>query len=180
MKTVISKKNSKQSAPKRATRLLDWLIGFLPGAIPPSAEDAILDVPDDVHALFWHRSELQTILETTPEALNPIQREKLAKLDRDIKAAALLLVGAGKGMLHRYRNGRYDRSHWWWYLDDILMEENLVCNQPQARVKYAVPEETGVLLKVAEARAEYKRKSRGGEKIGRKEGEANAMDRSAG
>ncbi len=164
METVISKKISKQSAPKRAARLLDWLIGFLPGAIPPSAEDAILDVPDDVHALFWHRSELQKILETTPEALNPIQRGKLTKLDRDIRAAALLLVGAGKGMLHRYREGRYDRSHWWWYLDDILMEENLVCNQPKTGIKYAVPAETGALLKVAESRAEYKRKSRSARK----------------
>jgi hypothetical protein len=164
METLVSKKNSKQSAPKRAARLLDWLIGFLPGAIPPSAEDAILDVPDDVHALFWHRSELQKILETTPEALNQIQRSKLAKLDHDIRAAALLLVGAGKGMLHRYREGRYDRSHWWWYLDDILTEENLVCNQPKANVKYPVSEETGVLLKVAESRAEYKRKFRGGKK----------------
>jgi hypothetical protein len=164
METVISKKDSKQSAPKRAARLLNWLIGFLPGAIPPSAEDAILDVPDDVHALFWHRSELQKILETTPEALNQIQRNKLAKLDRDIRAAALLLVGAGKGMLHRYREGRYDRSHWWWYLDDILMEENLVCNQPGANIKYSVLEETGVLLKVAEPGAEYKRKSRSARK----------------
>lgn len=158
--TLSMPKSSKRQIQKRAAELLDWLIGFLPGTIPPSAEEAILDVSEDVHALFYHRSELQKILETTPEALNQIQRSKLAKLDCDIRAAALLLVGAGKGMLHRYRNGRYDRSHWWWYLDDILMEENLVCNQPQARVKYAVPEETGVLLKVAESRAEYKRKSR--------------------
>jgi hypothetical protein len=164
METSVSNKNSKQSAQKRAAKLLDWLIDFLPGAIPPSAEDAILDVPDDVHALFWHRSELQKLLETIPEALNQIQKIKLAGLDRDIRAAALLLVGAGKGMLHRYRQGRYDRSHWWWYLDDILTEENLVCNQPTARVKYAVPEEAGVLLKVAEPRAEYKRKSRGEKK----------------
>lgn len=93
--------SSKHSVQKRAGELLDWLIAFLPGTIPSSAEDAILDGPDDVHALFWHRSELQKILETTPEALNQIQRSKLAKLDRDIRAAALLLVGAGKGMLHR-------------------------------------------------------------------------------
>jgi hypothetical protein len=158
--TTLSKsKSSKRSVQKRAAELLDWLIGFLPGTIPPSAEEAILDVSEDVHALFYHRSELQKILETTPEALNQIQRGKLTKLDRDIRAAALLLVGAGKGMLHRYREGRYDRSHWWWYLDDILMEENLVCNQPKAKVKYAVPEEAEVLLKVAESRAAYKRKS---------------------
>jgi hypothetical protein len=96
----------------------------LPGTIPPSAEDAILDVSEDVHALFYHRSELQKVLETFPEALNQIQKGKLAKLDRAIRAAALLLVGSGKGMLHRYREGRYDRSHWWWYLEDVLQEKN--------------------------------------------------------
>ena len=161
--TLSKSKSSKRSVHKRAAELLDWLIGFLPGTIPPSAEEAILDVAEDVHALFYHRSELQKILETTSEVLNQIQRSKLSRLDSDIRKAALLLVGAGKGMLHSYRKGRYDRSHWWWYLDDILMEENLVCNQPKARVKYAVPEESGLLLKVAEPREEYKRKSRSGE-----------------
>jgi hypothetical protein len=162
--TLSKSRNSKRSVHKRAAELLDWLIDFLPGTIPPSAEEAILDVAEDVHALFYHRSELQKILEATPEALNQIQRGKLAKLDNDIRKAALLLVGAGKGMLYSYRNGRYDRSHWWWYLDDILMEEHLVCNQSVAKVKYAASDETGVLLKVAEPRAEYKRKSRGGRK----------------
>lgn len=162
--TLSKSTSSKRSVQKRAAELLDWLIGFLPGTIPPSAEEAILDVSEDVHALFYHRSELQKILETTPEALNQIQRSKLNKLDSDIRTAALLLVGAGKGMLHSYRKGRYDRSHWWWYLDDILMEENLVCNQPKTNVKYPVSAETGVLLKVAEPRAEYKRKSRSARK----------------
>lgn len=155
--TLAKSKSSKRSVQKRAAELLDWLIGFLPGTIPPSAEEAILDVSEDVHALFYHRSELQKLLETAPEALNQIQKTKLTKLDRDIRAAALLLVGAGKGMLYRYQQGRYDRSHWWWYLDDILMEENLICNQPVARRKYAAPAETEVLLKVAESRTEYKR-----------------------
>jgi hypothetical protein len=164
METVGLKKTAKQSTKKRATELLDWLIDFLPGAIPPSAEDAILDVSEDVDALFYHRSELQRVLETSPDALSPIQKGKLAKLDRDIRAAALLLVGAAKGMLRRCREGHYHRSHWWWYLDDILMEENLVCNQPKANVKYPISEETDVLLKVAEPRAEYKRKPRGGKK----------------
>src|SRR5574341_1727442 len=140
--TLSKSKNSKRSVQKRATELLDWLVDFLPGTVPPSAADAILDVSEDVHALFYHRSELQKILETTPEALNQIQRSKLNKLDHDIRTAALLLVGAGKGMLYRYRKGRYDRSHWWWYLDDILMEENLICNQPKTRAKYSVPAAT--------------------------------------
>jgi len=157
--TLSKSKSSTRSVQKRAAGLLDWLIGFLPGTIPPSAEEAILDVSEDVHALFYHRSELQKILETRPEALNQIQRSKLNKLDRDIRTAALLLVGAGKGMLHSYRKGRYDRSHWWWYLDDILTEENLVCNQPKAQVKYAVPEESEALLKVAESREPYGRKT---------------------
>jgi hypothetical protein len=158
--TTLSNKSkiSTRSVYKRAAGLLDWLIGFLPGTNPPSAEEAILDVSEDVYALFYHRSELQKILETTPEALNQIQRSKLNKLDRDIRTAALLLVGAGKGMLHSYGKGRYDRSHWWWYLDDILTEENLVCNQSKTRVKYAVPEESGALLQAAESREPYGRK----------------------
>lgn len=163
MTTTLSQTDSNISVQMRAIELLDWLIDFLPGAIPRSAEDAILDVSEDVDALFYHRSELQKVLETSPDALNPIQKGKLAKLDRDIRAAALLLVGAAKGMLHRCREGRYDRSHWWWYLDDILTEENLVCNQTKARVKYAIPEEVDILLKVAEPITEYKRKSQSGE-----------------
>lgn len=143
----------------RAVRLLKWLIKFFPETIPLSAEDAILDVPDDVHALFWHRSELENVLKEAPEALNKIEKGMLVKLDQDIRAAALLLVGAGKGMLHRYREGRYDRSHWWWYLDDMLIEENLVCNQRKKGFEYAIPAERTALSKVAEARTAYKKAS---------------------
>jgi hypothetical protein len=159
MLTAHSKQNSKQAVQKRATALLDWLIDFLPGTIPHSAEEAIIDDCDDVHALFDHRSELQKVLETAPEALNQIQKEKLAKLDRDIRAAALLLFGASKGSLRRYREGRYDRSHWWWYIDDLVREANLVCNKTKKGVEYAVPEEIVSLLKVAEPRAAYGRRT---------------------
>jgi len=161
METLVSKKNSKKSVQQRATELLDWLISFLPGTIPPSAEDAILDVPDDVHALFWHRSELKNVLEETPGALNGTQKDKLAKLDHDIRAAALLLVGAGKGMFHRYREGRYDPTHWWWYLEDMLQEENFAKPAMKIGKKYPTVKEDVGLLKVAEPREEYKRKSRG-------------------
>jgi hypothetical protein len=160
MAAPLSQNSSKRLIQKEAAELLDWLIGFLPGTIPASAEEAIIEVCDDVHALFWHRSELHGILEKHPEALNHVQKQKLAKLDHDIKAAGLLLFGASKGTLRRYREGRYDRSHWWWYIDNLVREANLVCNKTKKRVEYAVPEETGVLLKVAEPRAEYKRKSR--------------------
>jgi hypothetical protein len=160
MMPVHSQKKSKPAVQGQAVELLEWLIDFLPGTIPRTAEQAIIEDCDDVHVLFDQRSELQKILETTPNALNQIQKEKLAKFDRDVRAAALLLFGASKGTLRRYREGRYDRSHWWWYIDDLVREANLVCNQTKKRVEYAVPEETGVLLKVAEPRAEYKRKSR--------------------
>jgi len=161
MATALSQNSSKRSIQKEAAELLDWLIGFLPGTIPTSAEEAIIEACDDVHALFWHRSELHDILERHPEALAHGQKAKLAKLDRDIRAAALLLFGASKGTLRRYREGRYDRSHWWWYIDNLVREANLVCNNTKKEVEYAVPAETGVLLKVAESREEYKRKSRG-------------------
>ena len=157
---MITGNPQKHTAQEQAAELLEWLVDFLPGAIPRSAEQAIIDDCDDVHALFDYRSELQKILDATPEALNQTQKAKLAKLDRDIRAAALLLFGASKGTLRRYREGRYDRSHWWWYIDDLVREANLVCNKMKKGVEYAVPAETGVLLKVAESRAEYKRKSR--------------------
>ncbi len=153
-----SPKNSKQALHKRATCLLSWLTDFLPGTIPPSAEDAILDVSDDVHALLWHRSELQNILENAPQALDKSQKRDLAKLDREIRAAALLLLGSGKGMLRRYREGRYDRSHWWWYLDDILQEEAIAKSRKKALSTYRLSAESGSLQKVADPRAAYERK----------------------
>ncbi len=164
MKTATPSKNSVRSLQKRAEELLTWLIGFLPGTIPLSAEDAILDVSEDVHALFYHRSELQKIIAATPQVLNQFQREKLSRLDREIRAAALLLVGAGKGMLHHYREGRYDRTHWWWYLEDILIEESLMCNQPKAPMQYALAADKRALSKVAEARAKYEAKPRSARK----------------
>jgi hypothetical protein len=160
MMTAHSQRKSKYAAQQRATGLLEWLIDFLPGTIPSSAEVAIIDDCDDVHALFDHRSELQKILETEPDALNNTQKDKLAKLDQDIRSSALLLFGASKGTLRRYREGRYDRSHWWWYIDDLVREANLVCNKTKKGVEYAVPEEFMRLPKVAEHRAVYKRKSK--------------------
>jgi hypothetical protein len=160
MEASLSKNSLKRSIQKEATELLDWLVDFLPGTIPASAEEAIIEVCDDVHALFWHRSELHDILEKYPAALNHVQKQKLAKLDHDIKAAGLLLFGASKGTLRRYREGRYDRSHWWWYIDDLVREANLVCNKKKKGVEYAVPEEFMSLPKVAEHRAVYKRKSK--------------------
>jgi hypothetical protein len=160
METLVSQTESKQSAQERATELLDWLIAFLPGTIPPSAEDAILDVADDVHALFWHRSELKKFLDENPNVLNKTQQAKLTKLDRDIRAAALLLVGAAKGMLHRYRKGRYDRSHWWWCLDDILIEESFSNPDVKLGGKFAFWEEVDGLPKAVDGKAVYKRKSK--------------------
>ena len=135
--------------------MLDWLVDFLPGAIPLSAEDAILDVSEDVDALFYHRSELQKVLETSPDALSPIQKGRLTKLDREIRAAALLLVGAAKGTLRRSREGRYDRSHWWWYLDDILIEESFSNPDVKLGGKFAFWEEVDGLPRVANRKAVY-------------------------
>jgi hypothetical protein len=157
-------KNSTHAAQKQAVELLEWLIDFLPGTIPRSAEQAIIEDCDDVHVLFDQRSELQKILATTPNALNQIQKEKLIKFDQDVRAAALLLFGASKGTLRRYREGRYDRSHWWWYIDDLVREANLVCNKKKKGVEYAVSEEIVTLLKVAEPRAAYGRRTNAGKK----------------
>lgn len=165
MATSLSSKSTKHALQTRATELLNWLIGFLPGTIPHSAEEAIIDDCDDVHALFDHRSELQKVLEAAPEALNQIQKEKLAKLDWDIRAAALLLFGASKGTLRRYREGRYDRSHWWWYIDDLVREANLECNKTKKGVEYAVSDEMVSLLKVAEPRLSYRRQANARKKV---------------
>lgn len=157
MAASASRNGARSPIQKKAAELLDWLIDFLPAAIPASAEEAIVEVCDDVHALFWHRSELHDILAHHPQALNLGQKRKLAQLDNDIKAAALLLFGASKGTLRRYREGRYDRSHWWWYIDDLVREANLECNKTKKGVEYAVSDEMVSLLKVAEPRPSFSR-----------------------
>jgi len=159
MMKVHSQKNSNHAAQKQAVELLEWLIDFLPGAIPRSAEQAIIEDCDDVHVFFDQRSELQKVLETDPEALNETQKNKLAELDRDIRSAALLLFGASKGTLRRYREGRYDHSHWWWYIDDLVREANLVCNKTKKGIEWAVSEEIVSLFKAGEPRAAYGRKT---------------------
>lgn len=156
MTELVTQKLAKQ----KATRLLDWLASFLPTAIPTSTKDAILDDSGDVNALLWHRSELENILQKTPSALTAPQKQRLAALDAKIRQSALLIVGAEKGELRRFREGYYDRSHWWWYLDDMLQEELITENQAGAKREYRFSETPGSLLKVAESGAVYKRKSR--------------------
>jgi len=148
-----------QTAQAHAAELLEWLVGFLPGAIPRSAEQAIIEDCDDVHVFFDQRSELQKVLETDPEALNETQKNKLAELDRDIRSVALLLFGASKGTLCRYRDGRYDYSHWWWYIDDLVREANLVCNKTKKGIEWTVSEEIISLFKAGEQRVAYSRKT---------------------
>jgi hypothetical protein len=159
-KMKITNGKVKAAIRRKATELLDWIVDFLPTAIPPTLERAILDESGEVHALFWHRSELQYILEKEPTALDEFQREKLADVDKKIRESALLLLGAEKGTLQNYREGRYDNSHWWWYLDDLLQEELMAKRLAKQKVSYrhiAVSDET--LLKVAEPRAVYGRKT---------------------
>jgi hypothetical protein len=145
---------------KKATELLEWMVDFLPSAILSNLEKAVLDESGEVHALFWHRSELQHILAKEPTALNALQLGRLADLDKKIRASALLLYASEKGTLQRYRQGRYDHSHWWWYLDDLLQEELMAKRRAKQMVSYrhvSISDET--LLKVAEPRADYGRKT---------------------
>jgi len=150
---------TQKSVKQKATRLLDWLASFLPTAIPSSPEEAILDDSGDVNALLWHRSELENVLQKSPAALSATQRQRLAALDAQIRHSALLIAGAEKGELRRFREGHYDRSHWWWYLDDTLQEELIAKHHAAMRREYRFAETSTSLLKVAEPRAEYKRKS---------------------
>ncbi len=158
MKKNFSKTNGKprSAAQEKATELLDWLVGFLPTAILPTLEKAVLDESGEVHALFWHRSELQHILAKEPAALNALQLGKLADLDKKIRASALLLYASEKGTLQRYRQGRYDHSHWWWYLDDLLQEELMAKRRAKRNASYPLVSEVNErMLKVAEPRAAY-------------------------
>jgi hypothetical protein len=162
MKKKFSTTNGKlrSAAQEKATELLDWLVGFLPTAILPTLEKAVLDESGEVHALFWHRSELQYILTKEPEALNALQLGQLADLDKKIRASALLLYASEKGALQRYRQGKYDHSHWWWYLDDLLQEELMAKRREQQRVSYdRVAASEKKLLKVAEPHALYGRRT---------------------
>jgi len=161
--TPISSK-SKQSTAQQASSLLNWLTRFLPTAIPASPEEAILDISGDVNALLWHRSELENLLQKTPLALTATQKRNLATLDAQIRQSALLIVGAEKGELRRFRQGHYDRSHWWWYLDDMLQEELIAENQAATKRGYRFSETSSSLLKVAESGEEYKRKSKSARK----------------
>lgn len=136
MSQTISRKSSKSNTRQHAVELLDWLVDFLPTAIPASAEEAILDASGDVNALLWHRSELEAILQKQPSALSVNQRLRLADLDRKMRESALSIVGAEKGYLRHFREGHYDRSHWWWYLDDILREEAMARRRTRPGVAY--------------------------------------------
>ena len=64
--------------------MLNWLIAFLPTAIPAFPEDAILDTSGDVNALLWHRSELESFLQKTPSILTAVQIEE-SFLNPDVK-----------------------------------------------------------------------------------------------
>jgi len=162
MKKNVSKTNGKpkSAAQEKAMELLDWLVGFLPTAILPTLEKAVLDESGEVHALFWHRSELQYILTKEPGALNALQLGRLADLDKKIRESALLLYASEKGTLQRYRQGKYDHSHWWWFLDDILQEELMAKRRAQRSLAYPQASVADMgLLKVAEAREPYGRKT---------------------
>lgn len=162
MKASINRKIDKlqPTAKQRVSSLLEWLTKFLPTAIPESAEQAILDTSGDIHALLWHRSELESILQKTSSALTAMQKRNLDALDAQMRKSALLIVGAEKSHLRRYREGRYDRTHWWWYLDDMLQEEAIVKSQKTIRSAYRIHGEGESLQKVAEHRASYHRKVR--------------------
>lgn len=158
MKKALAKTNGKlkSATQKKATELLNWLVDFLPTAILPTLEKAVLDESGEVHALFWHRSALQFVLTREPEALNALQLGQLADLDKKIRASALLLYASEKGALQRYRQGKYDYSHWWWYLDDLLQEEVMAKRRAQRNVSYPLVSEVDErLLKVAEPRVSY-------------------------
>jgi hypothetical protein len=162
VKRSISKTNGKWRSigPQKATELLEWMIDFLPAAILPTLEKAVLDESGEVHALFGHRSELQYLLAKEPEALNALQLGRLADLDKKIRESALLLHASEKGTLQRYRQGKYDHSHWWWFLDDILQEESMAKRRAKQNVSYPLVSEVDKrLLKVAEPRAAYGRRT---------------------
>lgn len=160
MKASIARQSNKSrpAAKHRASSLLEWLTQFLPTAMPNSAEEAILDTSADLHALLWHRSELENVLQRNPSTLAAVQKRRLAALDAQIRRSALLIVGSEKGHLRRYREGRYDRSHWWWYLDDILQEEAIAKSQKTIKGAYHTSAEGRSLRKVAERRTAYKGK----------------------
>ncbi len=159
MKKSFSKANGapRSATQKKATELLDWLVDFLPSAVLPTLESAVLDESGEVHALLWHRSELQYLLAKEPKALTTRQLGQLANLDKKVRACALLLYASEKGTLQRYRQGRYDHSHWWWYLDDLLQEKMRAKRFGKKPLVYREAD-TRSLSKVAEPRAAYDRR----------------------
>ncbi len=63
MKASISKTNGQPAngARKKAVRLLDWLVDFLPTAIPTSLEEAILDEQIRKSALLLLGAEKRSV-----------------------------------------------------------------------------------------------------------------------
>ena len=152
---MTAERTVRKSAKQKAMRLLDWLVAFLPTAIPPSPEDASLDTSGDVNALLWHRSELERLLQKTPSILTEVQKQHLTTLDKQMRRSALLIVGAEKGELRRFCEGHYDRSHWWWYLDDILLEESFLNPDVKLGGKFSIWEEVDDLPRLADRKAIY-------------------------
>lgn len=161
MSLTISRKSSTSNARQQATELLEWLVDFLPTAIPASAEHAILDTSGDVNALLWHRSELEAVLCKQPSALSASQKQRLASLDMKMRECALCIVGAEKGYLRHFREGHYDRTHWWWYLDEVLREEAKLKQRTKPEKVYPslAGSKTG-LSKVADRQATRRRKNK--------------------
>jgi hypothetical protein len=149
----------------KSEQLAGMADAILPTALADSAEEAILDTSGDLHALLWHRSELENILQKNPSTLAPVQKRRLAALDTQIRRSALLIAGSEKGHLRSYRKGRYDRSHWWWYLDDILQEEAIAKSQKTLRSAYNISTQGKRLRKVADRRAVYKRKRKSAKRM---------------
>jgi hypothetical protein len=99
MKRALTKTNGKlkSATQKKATELLEWMIDFLPATILPTLEKAVLDESGEVHALFWHRSELQYLLAKEPEALNALQLGQLAELDKKSESQRFFCMPLKKG-----------------------------------------------------------------------------------
>jgi hypothetical protein len=92
-------------------------------------------------------------LQKSPAALIATQRQRLAALNAQIRHSAVLIAGAEKGELRRFREGHYDRSHWWWYLDDILIEESFSNPEMKLGGKFAFWEEVDGLPRLANRNA---------------------------
>ncbi len=72
---------------------------------------------EDIEILLFDRSDLERTLRTSPKALTPSEREKLAKLDSELRKLSSIIKSVIPDIAEMRESLKVPKSHWWWFLD---------------------------------------------------------------